>query len=74
MGVRIPEDIAVAGYDDLLFSNLVEPALTTVKQPITEICVKTLELLFDRIENGPGVVQNYSLVPKLIIRESTIGR
>ena len=71
--VRIPEDIAVAGYDDLLFSNLVDPALTTVKQPITEICVKTLELLFDRIENGPGNARNFSLAPQLIIRDSTVG-
>lgn len=73
-GVRIPEEIAVAGYDDLLFSNLVDPALTTVKQPITEICVKTLELLFDRIENGPGNAQTFSLPPQLIIRDSTVGQ
>jgi LacI family transcriptional regulator len=71
-GVRIPKDIAVAGYDDLLFSNLVEPPLTTVKQPITEICSKTLEVLFDRIENGSGIARVHSLNPKLIIRDSTV--
>jgi LacI family transcriptional regulator len=73
MGVRIPEDIAVAGYDDLLFSNLVEPPLTTVKQPITEICTKTLDILFERIRNGPGQTQLHTLSPKLIIRDSTVG-
>jgi LacI family transcriptional regulator len=72
-GVSIPEDIAVAGYDDLLFSNLVEPPLTTVKQPITEICAKTLEVLFDRIQNGPAYAQRYLLSPSLIVRESTAG-
>jgi len=71
-GVRIPEDIAVAGYDDLLFSNLVEPALTTVKQPVTEICMKTLEVLFNRIENGNGTASLHALNPNLIIRDSTV--
>ncbi len=71
-GVRIPEDIAVAGYDDLLFSNLVDPALTTVKQPITEICIKTLEVLFRRIENGAEPAALHTLGPRLIVRDSTV--
>ena len=42
---QIPEDVWIAGYDDMLYSSLVEPPLSTVKQPIREICSKTLQVL-----------------------------
>jgi len=71
MGVRVPEDINVAGYDDLLFSSLIETSLTTVRQPIQDICKRTLEVLIDKIDNKSKSNEFYLLEPKLEVREST---
>lgn len=74
MGVNVPEDINVAGYDDLLFSSLIETTLTTVRQPVHDISRKTLELLIDEIENSDTKKKHkgfYFLEPTLKVREST---
>lgn len=48
--LRIPEDIAVVGYDNVRMSNLVEPKLTTVEVPLHKMGVYGARLLFDMIE------------------------
>jgi DNA-binding LacI/PurR family transcriptional regulator len=69
--VKIPKEISVAGYDDLLFASIIETPLTTVRQPIDEICKKTLEVLF-RLMDGDSNDERLSyLQPELKIREST---
>ena len=76
-GLRIPEDISVVGFDDIMFSSLVYPPLTTVHQPIEEICERTIALLLDLIAEKPvagdapegGV---HLIAPHLVIRETTI--
>ncbi len=71
-GLRVPEDVSVAGYDDLFFASLIETPLTTVRQPIKEMCKSAVEVLIDNIENGPQQPSKMLLRPQLIIRESTI--
>ncbi|MBT3320165.1 MAG: LacI family DNA-binding transcriptional regulator [Clostridia bacterium] len=69
--ISIPQDVSVAGYDDLLYSSLFEPALTTVKQPITQICKKTLEVLVKNIEDDTQEAKTYYISPKMMVRDST---
>jgi DNA-binding LacI/PurR family transcriptional regulator len=70
-GVKIPEDIAVVGYDDIQMSRLVKPALTTVQQPIREMGAAIVRLLLNLIENKDDVSpQTLVFDMKLIIRES----
>lgn len=52
-GLRIPEDIAIAGFDDLEIGQNVTPTLTTVTFPIYEMGQKAMELLLDAIKNVP---------------------
>jgi len=47
--LRIPEDIAITGWDDIQLARFVSPALTTVRQPMRELGVATARLLFERI-------------------------
>ena len=42
-GIRIPEDIAVAGFDDMMFAELAQKPISTVRQPLQRICEGTLE-------------------------------
>ena len=76
-GLRVPEDISVVGFDDIMFSSLVYPPLTTVHQPISEICERTIALLLDIIAERPGGQGApedgvYLIAPHLVIRETTI--
>ena len=52
-GLRIPEDIAIAGFDNLEIGQNVTPTLTTVTFPIYEMGQKAMELLLDAIKNIP---------------------
>ena len=73
-GLRIPEDISVVGFDDIMFSALISPPLTTVHQPIREICETTIRLLMEIMEgDGPAGGDGICLIPPhLVIRETTI--
>jgi LacI family transcriptional regulator len=51
-GLRVPEDIAIVGFDDNLSSALTEPGLTTVKQPFYEMGKRAIELLLFLIETA----------------------
>ena len=70
-GVRCPEDIAIATFDDLPFARDFHPKLTCVSQPAYELGFKGATLLIDRIEGkllrSPVAVQ---LASELKIRES----
>jgi LacI family transcriptional regulator len=74
-GVRVPEDIAIVGYDDVQMASLFKPALTTVRQPIHEVGEALAKLLIDTIEAGSNGVRevppkNISFKMQLIVRES----
>jgi DNA-binding LacI/PurR family transcriptional regulator len=73
-GVHIPEDVAVAGFDDLPTCELYTPTITSVHTPYTMLGKKTLELIFNRLEEKTDRQHTgyTSLVPvSLSIRESS---
>jgi LacI family transcriptional regulator len=71
-GYRVPEDIAVAGFDDLSFSSLVKPPLTTIRQPIHEMGEIAVSLLMERIQGRfTGLPRKVVLPGELVVREST---
>ena len=47
-GLRIPEDIAITGWDDIQLARFVSPTLTTVRQPMRELGATAAKLLFER--------------------------
>ena len=71
LGIRIPEDIAVAGYTDEPFASLIEPALTTIRQPIYEIGQTAAQLLFKQLKYSNAKPEICILPTELIIRSST---
>lgn len=52
-GLRVPEDIALGGFDDVPIARYVTPALTTIRVPIVELGIAATHALVKRIENGP---------------------
>jgi LacI family fructose operon transcriptional repressor len=66
----IPEEIALASFDDTTWANLVVPALTVIKQPTYEIGRTAAELLIKRIQNPKRSNREVTLKAQLIIRQS----
>jgi LacI family repressor for deo operon, udp, cdd, tsx, nupC, and nupG len=67
-GRRVPEDLAVVGFDDIPLSEAFEPALTTITQPMFELGVAAAELLLERISGRTP--QSRTLQHLLTLRES----
>ncbi len=68
-GIRIPEDIALIGYDDIELCTYVEPELSSVRQPTRDISLETCDRLL-RLMAGEGLLERTVLPPQLVIRES----
>jgi DNA-binding LacI/PurR family transcriptional regulator len=68
-GVKVPEDVSVAGFDDLPDSAYFTPALTTVRQDFASIAARCVEVL-DRLLRGEPV-HSVRIRPELIVRSST---
>jgi LacI family transcriptional regulator len=70
-GLRVPEDVAVVGFDDIPLASMVEPPLTTVRQPIEQLGSMAVELLVSLMENpGEETVHRVVLPTELVIRAS----
>jgi DNA-binding LacI/PurR family transcriptional regulator len=71
LGLRIPADLSVVGFDDLPITALVDPPLTTVHQPLTEMAAAATELALalGRGEETPQV--GLELATTLTVRGST---
>ncbi len=69
-GLRIPDDLAVIGFDDLSFAAHLSPALTTIAQPRMDIGMRAAHLLINRIEGDTEPPKQVVLPTSLVIRES----
>jgi DNA-binding LacI/PurR family transcriptional regulator len=68
--LRIPEDVAVVGYDDMPWARALVPALTVVRQPGYELGSRAMELLRQRIREPERSITTVMLQPELVIRGS----
>ena len=71
LGLRIPEDVSVIGFDDLPEAQWVTPALTTVRQPIAEMGEAALRMLLRISADPPREAPREELATRLVVRAST---
>lgn len=69
--IRVPGQLAITGFDDLPFSSVTAPPLTTVRQPVEELAEETLELLARRVEQPDLPHEEVRLRGHVIVRAST---
>lgn len=69
LGIRVPEDISLVGFDDVDGAAYFHPPLTTVRQPFEELGIRCVEVLLDAIE-GHGT-QAERIRPALLVRRSS---
>jgi len=72
VGLRVPEDVSVVGFDDIQSAAYSTPSLTTVRQPLFEMGQRGAQILLDRIGNRTtDYPSEIVMAPELVIREST---
>jgi LacI family transcriptional regulator len=71
-GLRVPQEVAVAGFDDIPAAHLVTPSLTTITQYQQNIGQRAAEMLFERLNGSEsGAPRSIEMPFSLIVREST---
>ena len=73
-GRRVPEDVAIVGFDDSPIATTVRPSLTSVAQPIEEMGQEMSRLLIDAVGGRDPIVRRVILDTELIRRASSAGR
>ena len=70
-GLRVPQDVAIVGFDDLPWAEALDPPLTVVRQPAYEVGRQAMELLLKRIMEPGRAPVTVRLLPELVARRST---
>jgi len=71
MNVKVPKDVSIVGFDDILLSSLINPPLTTVRHPMLKMGIKAVELLVNKLNNKLDTKISFLLENTLIVRKST---
>ncbi len=70
LNISVPDDVSVVGFDDISFSKILSPALTTVKSPLETIGTLAGNILIERFNNPGSEVASVDVTPSLIVRDS----
>lgn len=71
--IRVPEEIAIVGYDDIAFAEAAVVPLTSVRQPAQDLGRRAIELLAAQVDPGQGTDQlHVEFTPELVVRQSTV--
>ncbi|MCY8318978.1 LacI family DNA-binding transcriptional regulator [Bacillus vallismortis] len=70
LGLRIPQDIGIAGFDDTEWYKLIGPGITTIAQPSHDMGRTAMERVLKRIEGDKGAPQTIELEAEVIMRQS----
>ena len=74
LNVRIPQDVKLAGFDDVVEAGRMKPSLTSIRQPCFELATTAFRTLLERIKNPELPPRQILLDTSLVIRESTASR
>jgi DNA-binding LacI/PurR family transcriptional regulator len=69
-GLKVPDDLALVGFDGIEDGEFLEVPLTTVAVPIREMSQMAVQFLINRLEGRPTERQQITLIPSLVIRRS----
>jgi DNA-binding LacI/PurR family transcriptional regulator len=70
-GLRVPEDVSIVGFDDILSAAYHNPSLTTIRQPLQHMGGVAARILLQRIRGQAAFPDAVPILPELVIREST---
>jgi LacI family transcriptional regulator, galactose operon repressor len=70
-GIRIPDELSIVGFDDSAFAPVVEPALTTVRQPLAEMGTTAVDLLVRLMRQETVDTLHLEPLTHLVVRATT---
>jgi LacI family transcriptional regulator len=71
--IRVPDEIALVGYDDIAFAETAVVPLTSIRQPAREMGQRAVELLVAQVERGQHIeLERVEFAPELVVRDSTV--
>jgi DNA-binding LacI/PurR family transcriptional regulator len=71
LGLRVPEDISVIGFDDIKAAAYISPNLTTIRQPLAEMGRFAAQCIVNRLNRTEDFREQVAFEPQLVMREST---
>jgi len=71
LGLEVPGDVSIVGFDDSLFMNCTDPPLTTVRQPIQAMGKAAVTMLVNQVGGAPVPTEELLFEPELVVRGST---
>lgn len=71
-GVRVPDDISIAGFDDIAFSKTATPPLTTIRQPRAKIGERAMELLLELLSSRKTAQSQMHTLPFELIERASV--
>jgi len=70
LGVKVPRDVRLVGFDDVKYATLLSVPLTTIHQPCREIAAVAFKTMLDRIADPVSPATSRTVTPRLVVRES----
>lgn len=70
IGIRVPQDLRLVGFDDVRFASLLTIPLTTMEQPSRDIAITAFNALRERIKNPTLPPRTLMLTPRIVVRET----
>jgi LacI family transcriptional regulator len=70
IGIQVPKDLRLVGFDNVRFASLLSTPLTTIEQPVRDIAVTAFSALRERMTNSNLPPRSLILAPRLVVRES----
>lgn len=71
LGIKVPDDLTVTGFDDVDYTTMFHPYITTIEQPCYELGKNSFKILYECMNNGKEINKNVVLPYKFIKRESS---
>ncbi|MCY9658695.1 LacI family DNA-binding transcriptional regulator [Paenibacillus chondroitinus] len=71
LGLRVPEDVSIVGFDDTILASVTDPPLTTIAQPIEAMGKLAVDLVIAQLANKADAKPEQVLKPELVVRKST---
>jgi LacI family transcriptional regulator len=70
LGIRVPHDLRLVGFDDVRFASLLTIPLTTVEQPCRDIAITAFNAMCERLKNSTLPPRTLMLTPRIVVRET----
>ncbi|MGC3956497.1 MAG: substrate-binding domain-containing protein [Verrucomicrobiota bacterium] len=70
LGIQVPKDVRIVGFDNVRFASLLTIPLTTMEQPCRDIAITAFNALRDRIKNPTLPARTLMLTPRIVVRET----